>query len=83
MDTTHIPGDGNQSDYDDSGWIKARQELAGSMKGGADYPGRLLVPAPIPPMDYKVERFSEVRKADGVRLPENFHLKNKHYYPGE
>ena len=72
LDAASYPWGWEQSDYDDSGWVKARQELAGSMKGGADYPGRLLVPTPIPPMDYKVERFSEVRKADGVRLPGKF-----------
>ena len=55
FDAASYPWGWEQSDYDDSGWIKARQELAGSMKGGADYPGRLLVPTPIPPMDYRVE----------------------------
>ena len=82
FDAASYPWGWEQSDYDDSGWIKARQELAGSMKGGADYPGRLLVPTPIPPMDYRVERFSSVRKADGFKLPKNFPKTNV-YYSGE
>ena len=39
------------------------------MKGSRDYPGRLLVPCPIPPMDLLSERFEAVRISEGVKIP--------------
>ena len=46
--------------------------MTGGAKGARDYPGRLLVPTPIPPMENRTERFAEVRRSDGVRIPEGF-----------
>jgi hypothetical protein len=43
-----------------------------SMKGGGDYPGRQLVPTPIPPMEQKIERFSAIREIEGIDFPKNF-----------
>ena len=74
FDAGAYPWGWEQLDYNDSAWIRAREALAGSMKGGADYPGRLLVPAPIPPSEYKVERFPSLRRADGIRVPKKFPL---------
>lgn len=59
-------------DYDDADWAAAQTGLQGAMKGGQDYPGRLLVPSPIPPMEMKHERLSTVRSAEGVACPPGF-----------
>lgn len=61
-----------QLDYDDNGWKKARVGMEGGAKGSRDYPGRLLVPSPIPPMDMQLERFEAVRLAKGVQMPSDF-----------
>lgn len=68
-----------QPEYDDSEWIDAHQDITGAMKGGQDYPGRLLVPSPIPPMEMEVERLSSVRHQEGIRCDENFPSKRKSF----
>lgn len=65
-----------QPDYDDSDWQKAQPGIAGAVKGARDYPGRLLVPCPIPPMDQIAERLEAVRLSEGVKCPSGF-LKKK------
>lgn len=59
-------------DFEDSTWKSAIQGLAGSTKGGVDYPGRNLVPTPIPPMENKIEFFKKIRKSVGIVCPEQF-----------
>lgn len=59
-------------DYDDSSWEKAFMGRNGAIKGARDYPGRLLVPSPIPQMDRRLERFAKVRLAEGVDSPAGF-----------
>ncbi len=46
--------------------------MEGAVKGSRDYPGRLLVPSPIPPMEMKTERLAAVRQAEGVSCPPEF-----------
>ncbi|GHV49310.1 hypothetical protein FACS1894181_07900 [Bacteroidia bacterium] len=58
--------------YDDSRWEKAQAGIEGAMKGARDYPGRQLVPSPIPPMEMTVERFRQVALAEGVADPKSF-----------
>ncbi len=58
--------------FDDQNWLLAAKGLKGYMKGGRDYPGRLLVPSPIPPMEMKSERFQAVRLAEGVKYASGF-----------
>lgn len=58
--------------FDDTSWLKAQMGLEGAMKGARDYPGRLLVPSPIPPMERKLERFSAVRIQEGIKTPKEF-----------
>jgi len=58
--------------YDDSQWLKPAIGIDGAMKGSRDYPGRLLVPSPIPPMEYKLEQTHSVRLAEGVTCPQGF-----------
>lgn len=60
------------SDYDDSAWLPAVVGLQGATKGGIDYPGRNLVPTPIPPMEKKTEFFARIRKSDGIKCPRQF-----------
>jgi len=61
-----------RQDYNDSEWHEAKQDIKAAMKGGQDYPGRLLVPSPIPPMEMKVERLASVRQQEGIKCDENF-----------
>lgn len=59
-------------EYDDSKWTMARIGMNGAVKGTQDYPGRLLVPSPIPPMTMQTERLASVRLADGVVCSNDF-----------
>lgn len=59
-------------DYQDTDWKKAAQGIGGATKGSMDYPGRLLVPTPIPPMEMSMERLSRVRSAEGIQCPAGF-----------
>lgn len=72
LDASAYPWGWERTDYPDSKWEKAVQGMEGAMKGSRDYPGRLLVPTPIPPMDMRMERLSKVRQADGIECPEGF-----------
>jgi hypothetical protein len=47
-------------EYNDGHWENARNGIEGAMKGARDYPGRLLVPTPIPPMEMTVERLANL-----------------------
>lgn len=58
--------------YDDSNWKAAVAGINGAMKGSRDYPGRLLVPSPIPPMEMRQERLSSVRIHEGITAPNDF-----------
>lgn len=58
--------------FDDSDWKKAMPGINGAMKGARDYPGRLLVPSPIPPMENKTERFAAVPIEEGLKVPSGF-----------
>jgi hypothetical protein len=60
------------AEYDDSHWQKAHSGLEGAMKGARDYPGRLLVPTPIPPMEQRVERLAGLAIAEGIDCPPDF-----------
>ena len=57
---------------EDDEWAQAKEGIRGSMKGGRDYPGRLLVPSPIPPMEMNPERLRAVREAEGLTCPGAF-----------
>jgi len=70
--TDQYPWGWEQPDYDDQDWAFAAQGREGAMKGTRDYPERLLVPSPIPPMEYKKERLHSVRLAEGVDCPSTF-----------
>lgn len=59
-------------DFIDADWKKARSGMEGAAKGARDYPGRLLVPRPIPSMEMRTERFDAVRIADGIKCPKDF-----------
>jgi len=59
-------------EYDDSSWTKAKQTKIGAIKGTTDYFGRLLVPTPIPPMEYKPEYFSSVKQSEGIQCSKKF-----------
>ena len=72
LDASRYPWGWEQPDYDDRAWKPAVIGLHAAMKGARDYPGRLLVPRPIPPMELRPERLARVREAEGVRCPEGF-----------
>ncbi|MDR2388994.1 MAG: glycoside hydrolase [Tannerellaceae bacterium] len=46
--------------YDDTQWTQAQAGETGAIKGTRDYPGRLLVPSPIPPMEMTNERLARL-----------------------
>lgn len=58
--------DWESTNYDDSSYQNASTGLRGAMKGARDYPGRLLVPSPIPPMEMELERLKAIRISDGI-----------------
>lgn len=72
LDTFHYPWGWEQVNYDDSQWPKAKVGMEGGIKGSRDYPGRQLVPRPIPPMEMHLERFKSVRLAEGIQIPASF-----------
>ena len=71
-DASLYPWGWETADFNDSAWKKAQPGIDGAMKGARDYPGRLLVPSPIPPMENKTERFSAVRIEEGIKAPAGF-----------
>ena len=58
LSASKYPWGWEQPAYDDSKWLPAHVGIEGGAKGSRDYPGRLLVPCPIPPMDLQPERVS-------------------------
>lgn len=72
VDAARYPWGWERAEYDDTAWIPAHPGRNGAAKGTRDYPGRLLVPTPIPPMEYRPQRFSTVRHASGVHIPAEF-----------
>lgn len=72
LDASIYPWGWERDGYDDSAWEQAVAGREGAIKGARDYPGRLLVPSPIPQMDHSHERFSKLRMAEGVECPEGF-----------
>lgn len=76
LSASKYPWGWEQPTYDDSEWLPAHAGIEGAVKGVRNYPGRLLVPCPIPPMDLQLERFEAVRIVEGVKTPTEF-LKTK------
>lgn len=66
MDGEHYPWGWQAIDYDDSTWKPVWVGMNGAMKGARDYPGRLLVPTPIPPMELRKERLAALRRVEGL-----------------
>lgn len=57
--------------YDDSSFQNASVGIQGAIKGARDYPGWLLVPSPIPPMEMVQERLKAIRISDGIECDDN------------
>lgn len=72
IDSREYPWGWESPGFDDSGWKKARPGMKGATKGSSDYPGRLLVPSPIPSSELKKERFETVALCEGITLPGEF-----------
>ncbi len=72
LNASVYPWGWERTDYKDTDWQKAKTGIEGAIKGSRDYPGRLLVPAPIPPMTMETERFAKVSLAEGIRCPDDF-----------
>ena len=79
IDMSRYPWGWERADFDDSGWKAARPLMMGLMKGSllegmmsARSGGAPLVPAPIPAMEMTPERLSDVRLAEGVKVPADF-----------
>lgn len=71
-DASRYPWGWETADFNDSAWKKAQVGIEGAMKGARDYPGRLLVPSPIPRMENKTERFAAVRMEEGIKVLSGF-----------
>lgn len=76
-DASRYPWGWEKPDFDDSAWKQAQPGIEGAIKGARDYPGRLLVPSPIPPMENKTERFAAVRIEEGIKVPAGFPAQTK------
>ncbi|MDR6197943.1 family 78 glycoside hydrolase catalytic domain [Siphonobacter sp. SORGH_AS_0500] len=67
------------ADFDDSRWAAARLLMPGvpkDVKGGfGTVSGWMLTPATIPEMELKPQRFAQIRRAAGVRIPEGYPAK--------
>ena len=72
VDAARYPWGWEQPDYDDSFWPCAVLGYRASAKGSRDYPGRQLVPSPIPTSVLEPIRFSSVSASEGIDLPEGF-----------
>ena len=72
LEASAYPWGWEQPDYDDRKWEKAVRGMEGATKGSRDYPGRLLVPSPIPPMDSRIERLAKLRRSEGIECPQGF-----------
>jgi len=75
VDASAYPWGWESVNYNDSGWKTAQAGIEGAMKGARDYPGRLLVPSPIPSMDHQPIRFASVREVEGMTSPAGFPAK--------
>ena len=78
LDAASYPWGWEQSDYDDSGWVKARQELAGSMKGEQIIRDVFWFPLRYRQWIIKWSVSLKLEKRMELGYPENFHLKNRH-----
>ncbi|WP_217902323.1 alpha-L-rhamnosidase N-terminal domain-containing protein [Siphonobacter sp. BAB-5385] len=58
-----------QPSFNDQAWVPARQGMPAATKGHRDYPNRLLVPSPIPPMEMATERLARIRLSEGMEKP--------------
>lgn len=72
LNASLYPWGWEREDFDDAGWADAQAGIRAAVKGSMDYPGRLLVPTPIPPMEMHEERFQVVRKAGNIKIPKDF-----------
>ncbi|UYI75237.1 MAG: glycoside hydrolase [Bacteroides xylanisolvens] len=72
IDTEKFLWGWDKIDYDDSDWSVAISMIQGATKGAKDYPGRQLVPRPIPPMEMSYQRISMLRKSQGMKCPDRF-----------
>ncbi|MDH6358611.1 alpha-L-rhamnosidase C-terminal domain-containing protein [Parabacteroides sp. PF5-9] len=72
LTSASYPWGWEQPDYNDSTWKTAVAGIDGAIKGARDYPGRLLVPSPIPPMELEIERFTSVKLAEGINPPNSY-----------
>jgi hypothetical protein len=62
-----------QTEYNDNTWKPAEQLFTGLPKGVFDWTtGWMLVPRSIPQMELTPQRLQQVRKAEGVQVPNNF-----------
>jgi hypothetical protein len=72
VNSSEYPWGWELPNFDDSGWKPARAGIEGAMKGARDYPGRQLVPSPIPPMERTLERFARIALQEGTKAPDAF-----------
>jgi hypothetical protein len=74
IDMNKMPEAWMKKDFDDSAWPKASRVhwRGASPKGTVDIADWMLVPSTLPPMELQEQRFTSVRKATGVTIPDGF-----------
>ncbi len=73
IDGARYPWGWERHEFDDSGWVAAREGEKAAPRDGRDAHSRyMLVPRPIPAMEETPARFAAVRQAEGVRVPPEF-----------
>ena len=72
IDATKYPEGWQNTNFDDSSWKQAQVLDAAAIKGTTDYPGRLLVPRFLPPMEMTRERFQSIRRVEGIKTAGDF-----------
>ncbi len=75
IDVSLYPDGWTHAGFDDARWPNAVGRQSAATKGTSDYPGRLLVPDNLPPMEMTFERFQGVRRAEGIKSAGDFSKK--------
>ena len=74
IDMHAMPDDWMKNDFDDNAWPNATKVgwRSATPKGAVDIADWMLVPSPLPQMELTAQRFSDVRKSEGVSIPNGF-----------
>ena len=74
IDMHAMPDGWMKNSFDDSVWPNANKVgwRNATPKGAVDIADWMLVPSPLPQMELTAQRFSAVRKSEGISIPSGF-----------